>query len=151
MNPAPFIPPRTRAELSSPAPPGQRHEQMKKVVLPLLGAGLTPEAVFVQLRGMYEPDVNDREIRDLIEWAIMKNPQPCGYRSENCNFNATNFAAISDTARASHSRASDCQRQKMAGRFPLRRMRSVARLAVATTRRLARGCADGFRCPLRQR
>jgi hypothetical protein len=42
----PFIPPRTRAELVSPAPHGQRHEQMKKIVLPLLGAGLTPEAVF---------------------------------------------------------------------------------------------------------
>ena len=48
MNPAPFIPQRTRAELSSPAPPGQRHEQMAKVVLPLLGAGLEPQAVFVQ-------------------------------------------------------------------------------------------------------
>src|SRR5206468_8990811 len=75
---APFIPPRTRAELASPAPIGQRHEQMKRVVLPLLGSGLNPDAVFVQLRGMYQPDVTDREIRDLIEWAISKNPQPCG-------------------------------------------------------------------------
>jgi len=74
----PFIPPRTRAELASPAPIGQRHEQMKRAVLPLLGAGLIPDAVFVQLRSMYEPDVSDREIRDLIEWAISKNPQPCG-------------------------------------------------------------------------
>jgi hypothetical protein len=75
---APFIPPRTRAELASPAPIGQRHEQIKRVVLPLLGAGLTPDAVFVQLRSMYGPDVSDREVRDLIEWAIAKNPQPCG-------------------------------------------------------------------------
>ena len=75
---APFIPRRTRAQLASPAPIGQRHEQIKRVVLPLLGAGLTPDAVFVQLRSMYEPDVSDREIRDLIEWAIAKNPQPCG-------------------------------------------------------------------------
>jgi hypothetical protein len=51
---------------------------MKKVVLPLLGAGLTPEAVFVQLRAMYEADVTDREIQNLIEWALQKNPQPCG-------------------------------------------------------------------------
>jgi hypothetical protein len=50
---------------------------MKKIVLPLLGAGLTDEAVFVQLREMYEADVTDREIRDLIKWAISKNPQPC--------------------------------------------------------------------------
>src|SRR5450432_4512263 len=74
----PFIPARTRAELQSPAPVGQRHEQMKKAVLPLLGGGLAPEAVFVQLRGMYGPDVSDREIHDLIEWAASKNPQPCG-------------------------------------------------------------------------
>src|SRR5438034_6903262 len=74
----PFIPPRTRAELAFPAPIGQRHEQIKRVVLPLVGAGLTPGAVFVQLRSMYEPDVSDREIRNLIEWAIAKNPQPCG-------------------------------------------------------------------------
>jgi hypothetical protein len=83
-NPNPFIPPTTRSELSSPAPHGQRHEQMKKVVLPLLGAGLTPEAVFVQLRAMYEADVTDREIRDLIEWGLQKNPQPCGYSRNRC-------------------------------------------------------------------
>lgn len=52
MNEGPFIPPRTRAELSSPAIPGGRHEQMKKLVLPLLGAGLTADAVFVQLRSI---------------------------------------------------------------------------------------------------
>jgi hypothetical protein len=78
-NESPFIPPRTRTELSSPAPQGQRHEQMKKIVLPLLGAGLTSDAVFVQLRAMYDDDVTDREIRDLIKWSIAKNPQPCGY------------------------------------------------------------------------
>src|SRR5438132_11345668 len=80
MNAAiPLIPPRTRAELVSPAPRGQRHEQMKSIILPLLGAGLTPDAVFVQLRTMYEPDVRDREIHDLITWAVSKNPRPCGY------------------------------------------------------------------------
>jgi len=83
---APLIPPRTRAELASPAPIGQRHEQIKRVVLPLLGAGLTPDAVFVQLRSMYGTDVSDREIRNLIEWGVAKNPQPCGNgssRSDN--------------------------------------------------------------------
>src|SRR6266699_4410725 len=73
------IPPRTRAELQTPAPPGCRHEQMKKLVLPLLGLGLTEEAVFVQLRAMYDQDVSDREIRDLITWAASKNPRPCDY------------------------------------------------------------------------
>jgi hypothetical protein len=75
----PLIPRRTRAELQSPAPVGQRHEQIKNVVLPLLGAGLTPKAVFAQLRSMYEPDVSDREIESLITWAASRNPRQCAY------------------------------------------------------------------------
>jgi hypothetical protein len=90
MNTAPFIPPRTRAEIASPAPLGQRHEQMKKVILPLLGAGLTPQAVFVQLRSMYEADVSDREIRDIIAWAASKNPHSCSYARKIGNLNAPN-------------------------------------------------------------
>jgi hypothetical protein len=86
MNATPFIPPRTRAELSSPAPPGRRHEQMLKLVLPLLGAGLTGQAVFVQLRAMYDGSVSDREIRNIITWAIAKNPQPCGFRPKTSNY-----------------------------------------------------------------
>jgi hypothetical protein len=74
-----IIPARTRGELASPVPRGQRHEQMKKIAVPLIGNGLTPEAVFAQLRFMYEPDVSDREINDLIAWAVSKNPQPCGH------------------------------------------------------------------------
>jgi hypothetical protein len=55
---------------------------MKKVVLPLLGAGLALEAVFAQLRSMYDESVTDREINDLIAWAVTKNPQPCGTTHE---------------------------------------------------------------------
>jgi len=84
MKSPPFIPRRTRAELASPAPRGQRHEQIKSVVLPLLGSGLSPGAVFVQLRSMYEPDVSDHEIRDLIGWAVSKGPWPCGYSRNVC-------------------------------------------------------------------
>jgi hypothetical protein len=83
-----FIPPRTRAELQSPAPPGQRHEQIKKLVLPLLGNGLTAEAVFVQMREMYDSDVSDREIRGLIAWGASKNPTPCGYGHPIRNYNS---------------------------------------------------------------
>jgi hypothetical protein len=90
MNALPFIPPRTRAEIASPAPRGQRHEQMKKVSLPLLGAGLAPEAVFAQLRSMYEEDVTDREIRGVITWAALKNPQSCGYPRKKSNVDVRN-------------------------------------------------------------
>jgi hypothetical protein len=82
---SPFIPPRTRAELQSAAPVGHRHQQIKTLVLPLLGAGLTGEAVFVQLRAMYDGSVSDREIHNLIEWAISKNPQPCyNWKPRDC-------------------------------------------------------------------
>jgi hypothetical protein len=50
---------------------------MKRVALPLVKSGLVQEAVFAQLRSMYESDVNDREIEDLIKWAVSKNPQTC--------------------------------------------------------------------------
>src|SRR5260370_37280245 len=82
----PFIPPRTRAELESPAPPGHRHEQMISIVLPLLGAGLSEDAVFVQFRGMYDTDLSDREILDVINWAASTNPKPCGrgYQVQGC-------------------------------------------------------------------
>jgi hypothetical protein len=88
-----FIPPRTRAELASPAPRGQRHEQMKKLVLPLLGAGLTADAVFVQLREMYGADVSDREIRDFITWAVSKDPHPCRYGRKSCAGNIPSLQA----------------------------------------------------------
>jgi hypothetical protein len=77
----PHLPARTRAELAQPAPRGQRHEQMVDVVLPLLGAGLTAEAVFAQLRSMYDSDVSDREITNVIDWAVSKNPQSVGLYS----------------------------------------------------------------------
>jgi hypothetical protein len=88
VNREPFIPPRTRAELVSPAPRGQRHEQMKKIAVPLIGNGLTPQAVFAQLRSMYKEDVTDREINDLIAWVYSKNPQPSGNEYKVRAYNA---------------------------------------------------------------
>ena len=75
----PSIPPRTRAELLSPAVPGGRHGQMIKIALALIGNGLSAEAVFSQLRGMYDRTSHDSEISNVIKWAMSKNPQPSGY------------------------------------------------------------------------
>jgi hypothetical protein len=76
-----FIPPRTRDEIRSPAPVGQRHEQAKRIAISLKGQGLNPEAIFAQLRGMYEDDFSDDEIAGLITWVTGKNPQPCRKKS----------------------------------------------------------------------
>jgi len=72
----PFIAPRIQVELRSPAPIGQRHEQAKRIVINLIAQGLSPNAVFCQLRSMYAPDVTNTEIRNLIAWAVSKNFRP---------------------------------------------------------------------------
>jgi hypothetical protein len=84
----PFVPTRTRAELAQPAPVGHRHEQLLRIALSLLGQRLSPEAVFVQLRSSYPFDVTDSEIRNVIDWVISKNPQPCGYHYKTRGDNA---------------------------------------------------------------
>jgi hypothetical protein len=73
----PFIPPRTREEIHSPALPGQRHEQALKIAVSLLGQGLSADAVAAQLRSMYDDDFSDHEIVKIVEWAGGKPLQPC--------------------------------------------------------------------------
>ena len=74
-----FIPPRTLAEIASPAAPGERHAQAMRVAVPLIGNGLSPDAVFAQLRSMYPEDVTDRELAGIVNFAIAKNPKPSGF------------------------------------------------------------------------
>jgi hypothetical protein len=72
-----FIPQRTRDEIRSPAPEGQRHEQAKKIIFSLIGEGASDEVVFGIVRALYSDDFSDEEITRLIEWARAQNPQPC--------------------------------------------------------------------------
>ena len=81
MTPQPYIPRRTRAELATPAAPGQRHEQLTKLVPVLIGQGLSPDAVFAQCRAMYEATMTDHEIAGMIQWATRQNFTPCTPRS----------------------------------------------------------------------
>ena len=61
------------AELTHPAGSGARHRQMRSVVLSLLEIGLSARAIFVQFRGMYDADLKDQEIEDIIEWGVKRN------------------------------------------------------------------------------
>jgi hypothetical protein len=70
------LPQRTCIEIANPAPPGQRHEQAIKIAISLLGHGLNANAVFAQLRSMYDDDFSDREITNILTWAGAKNMQP---------------------------------------------------------------------------
>lgn len=70
------IPPSIAHNLLNPAAPGERHNQMIKLALSLLRWGLVPEAVEVQLRSMYDEDVSDDEISDILMWAEENADQP---------------------------------------------------------------------------
>jgi hypothetical protein len=51
---------------------------MIRVAVPLIGNGLSPEAVFAELRGKYDRTVTDSEIRGVVKWALGKNFQRSG-------------------------------------------------------------------------
>jgi hypothetical protein len=69
------------AALKNPANSGNRHSQMKSVVISLFEIGLSDAAVFTQFRGMYGADVKDSEIESIIAWAqkrLANNANPGG-------------------------------------------------------------------------
>jgi hypothetical protein len=92
MNNLPYIPGKTRAELAAPAPVGQRHEQIKKIVIPLIANGFNPDAVFTQVRSMYDATVSDREIADMIRWVSGKSLTPCTPKFASGRFNQATTA-----------------------------------------------------------
>ena len=69
MNAAIPIPPKTRERLANPAPPGERHQEAIKITAGLLSSGLSPDAVFCELRGRYALDFPDAEIHGIIDWS----------------------------------------------------------------------------------
>jgi hypothetical protein len=60
------------AELANPAGNGTRHSQMRSLILSLLEIALSPEAIFVQFRQMYDEDVPDSEIKGIIQWGLTR-------------------------------------------------------------------------------
>ena len=77
MNPATYIPGKTRNDIANPEPTGGRHDQAKRIVVSLIGQGVAPGAVFAQCRAMYAADFTDKEIGDVIQWATRQNFTPC--------------------------------------------------------------------------
>ena len=55
--------------LERPAPSGKRHGQMLTLAPALFRVGWSEECIFEQLRLMYDAEVPDREINDVIRWA----------------------------------------------------------------------------------
>jgi len=77
---APYIPKKTLAEMQNGHAPGTRHAAMFQIAIPLIGNGMHPDAVFSQLRATFpDADKTDKEIRDVVNWCVDKNPAPSGY------------------------------------------------------------------------
>ena len=76
------LPQRTRDEINNPAPCGERHHQAIKIAVSLVSQGLNDDAVFAQLRSMYERDVSDRELDNILKWVGAKIPQTCRHNHE---------------------------------------------------------------------
>jgi len=77
MNGLPYIPGRTRLEIAKPAPMGQRHEQAKRIACSLAGQGLAADAIFAQLRVLYDATITDRELTEIVAWATRQGFTPC--------------------------------------------------------------------------
>jgi hypothetical protein len=88
------IPQRTRDEIANPAPAGERHHQAIKIAVSLIAQGLIDDAVFAQLRSMYDNDVSDRELSNIIAWASARNPQP---RTNNHKGTVTSKVSLAPT------------------------------------------------------
>jgi len=86
MNGEPYIPAATLAEMQAPHPPGTRHDAMIKIAIPLIGNNMAPEAVYHQLRAQFpDPDKTEKEIRDVVAFAVAANPTPSGYGNGHSN------------------------------------------------------------------
>lgn len=74
MSRMPSISAATCARLQNPTPPGQRHHEAVKTASSLIAGGFSPDQAFAVIRGSYEPDFPDSEIRSIICWAVKKLP-----------------------------------------------------------------------------
>ncbi len=71
-----MIPPKTAEKLQAPPINGQRHKEAVELSLSLLGEGLSPNAVYQQLRDRFPFDVTDRELENVVRWAEDRHPTP---------------------------------------------------------------------------
>jgi hypothetical protein len=63
-----------RRELENPAPVGQRHAQIVRLVPLLRADGFSNSQIFFRLRANYDPDLPDSEIFAVIKWAERNIP-----------------------------------------------------------------------------
>lgn len=72
----PKIPPATRAKLEAEPVVGTRHTTALQIALSLVGNSVSPSAVYVQLHDKYSPGLTDKEIQDIVDFAVSRHPTP---------------------------------------------------------------------------
>lgn len=78
MNEAMFIPPKTAAKIAEVQLPGSRHAAALDIAISLLGNHFPPTAVYDTLRSKFGSEKSDKELRDIVDYAVKLNPQPSG-------------------------------------------------------------------------
>lgn len=76
-----FIPRKTQEKLAQTHPKGDRHKAALDLAISLIGNGFDPGAVFAQLRAKFDPEKSDKELHDIVSYAVGLNPSPSGYGS----------------------------------------------------------------------
>lgn len=74
-----LIPPATAAKLAEFHPVGTRHKAAMDIAIPLVGNGLSPNAIFVILKDKFPEVSSDQELWGVINWAVAQNPTPSGF------------------------------------------------------------------------
>lgn len=77
-----YIPAATAHKLAGTFPKGTRHQAKIDIAIPLIGNGLPPSAVAATLREKF-PEAAQKEIDDVVQWAVDKNPSPSGHGTAN--------------------------------------------------------------------
>lgn len=75
-----YVPEKTQALLDAVPEVGTRHTVMQAISFALIGNAWPNEMVYSLLRAKFNtPDISDKEIRDLVDGAVTKNPTPSGF------------------------------------------------------------------------
>src|SRR6266436_4759240 len=89
MSEEPYVPPATAEKLNGSFPLRTRHKAKVDIAVSLIGNGMSPQAVFAELRTKF-PESKNKEIENVIDWVMKQNPEPSGFKN-NGNGSSNRF------------------------------------------------------------
>lgn len=76
-----YIPRATADKLAMDFPLGERHQAKVEIATSLIGSGMSPLAVEVELRNKFS-EATEKEIADVVNWCVKNIAPNSGYRSQ---------------------------------------------------------------------